>query len=105
MNFDKFMELMYSGCMFPRAYEPIEAHLQPNKALVIYGPRRVGKTTLLQTFLKQTHWKYKLDSGDNIRTQQILSSQDFGQILAYVEDYELLAIDEAQNIPNIGAWF
>ena len=102
MSFDKFMELMYSGCMFPRAYEPIETHLQPNKALVIYGPRRVGKTTLLQTFLKQTQLKYKLDSGDNIRTQQILSSQDFGQILAYIEGYELLAIDEAQNIPNIG---
>jgi len=88
--------------MFPRAYEPIETHLQPNKALVIYGPRRVGKTTLLQNFLKQTRLKYKLDSGDNIRTQQILSSQDFGQILAYVEGYELLAIDEAQNIPNVG---
>lgn len=31
-----------------------------------------------------------------------MSSQDFGQILAYIEGYELLAIDEAQNIPNIG---
>lgn len=88
--------------MFKRAYEPLESHLMPNKALVIYGPRRVGKTTLLQNFLKQTSLKYKLDSGDNIRSQQILSSQDFSQILAYVEGYELLAIDEAQNIPNIG---
>ncbi len=70
--------------------------------MVIYGPRRVGKTTLLQNFLKHTSLKYKLDSGDNIRTQQILSSQDFTQILSYVEGYELLAIDEAQNIPNIG---
>ncbi|MDQ7795583.1 MAG: AAA family ATPase, partial [Spirochaetia bacterium] len=69
---------------------------------VIYGPRRVGKTTLLQNYLKQTPLKYKLDSGDNIRTQQILSSQDFAQILSYVEGYELLAIKEAQNIPNIG---
>ena len=43
-----------------------------------------------------------LHSGDNIRTQQTLSSQDFSQILSYVEGYELLAIDEAQNIPNIG---
>ena len=88
--------------MFKRAYEPLDNHLQPNKALVIYGPRRVGKTTLLQNFLSQTSLKYKLDSGDNIRTQQILSSQDFSQILPYVEGYELLAIDEAQNIPNIG---
>jgi hypothetical protein len=74
----------------------------PNKVLVIFGPRRVGKTTLLQNFLKQTTLKYKLDSGDNIRTQHILGSQDFAQILNYVEGYQLLAIDEAQNIPNIG---
>jgi predicted AAA+ superfamily ATPase len=88
--------------MFKRSYEPLDRRLQSNKVMVIYGPRRVGKTTLLQNFLKQTPLKYKLDSGDNIRTQQILSSQDFGQILGYAEGYELLAIDEAQNIPNIG---
>ncbi len=96
------MELEYTDFMFKRAYEPLDAYLLPNKALVIYGPRRVGKTTLLQNYLKSTNLKYKLDSGDNIRTQQILSSQDFSQILPYVEGYELLAIDEAQNIPNIG---
>jgi predicted AAA+ superfamily ATPase len=76
--------------------------LQPNKVLVIYGPRRVGKTTLLQAFLASTSLNYKLDSGDNIRTQHLLSSQDFRDILAYVEGYELLAIDEAQEIPHIG---
>ncbi len=88
--------------MFTRSYEPLENHIQAGKALLIYGPRRVGKTTLLQNFLKNTTFRYKLDSGDNLRTQQILSSQDFDQILAYAEGYELLAIDEAQNIPNIG---
>jgi predicted AAA+ superfamily ATPase len=88
--------------MFKRSYEPLSAYLQSGKALLIYGPRRVGKTTLLQNFLKTTHFKYKLDSGDNIRTQQLLGSQDFSQILAYIEGYELLAIDEAQNIPNMG---
>ena len=101
-NFDKFVELVYSVFMIPRAYEPLENHILPNKVTVIYGPRRAGKTTLLQSYLKQTKLNYKLDSGDNIRIQQILSSQDFTQILAYVEGYELLAIDEAQNIPNIG---
>lgn len=93
---------MYSVYMYIRSYEPLESHIQAGKALLIYGPRRVGKTTLLQNFLKGSNLKYKLDSGDNLRTQQILSSQDFNQILAYVEGYELLAVDEAQNIPNIG---
>ena len=90
------------GAMIARAYEPLDRFLQPNKVLLIYGPRRAGKTTLLRNFLGQTTLRYKLDSGDNIRTQQLLSSQDFSQILAYVEGYELLAIDEAQGIPNIG---
>ena len=96
------MELGYTVAMFKRSYEPLDNYLQADKVLVIYGPRRVGKTTILQSFLSKTEYKYKLDSGDNIRTQQILSSQDFNQILPYVEGYELLAIDEAQNIPNIG---
>lgn len=88
--------------MFKRTYEPLENYIKPGKVLVIYGPRRVGKTTLLQNYLSQTKLRYKLDSGDNIRTQQILGSNDFEKILSYVEGYELLAIDEAQNIPNVG---
>ena len=88
--------------MITRAYEPLDAHVQPNKVLVVYGARRVGKTTLLHQYLASTSLKYKLDSGDNVRTQEILSSQDFSQILPYVEGYDLLAIDEAQQIPHIG---
>jgi predicted AAA+ superfamily ATPase len=88
--------------MYQRAYEPLEERIHPNKVLVIFGPRRVGKTTLLKNYLQNTSLKYKLDSGDNIRTQQILGSQDFSQILPYIEGYDLLAIDEAQAIPNIG---
>ncbi len=88
--------------MIKRFYQDLNTLLKPGKALVIYGPRRVGKTTLLESFLSKTKLKYKLDSGDNIRTQNILSSQDFKQILGYAEGYELIALDEAQQIPNIG---
>ena len=102
MNFDKFVDLVYIYPMYKRAYEPLNNYLKPNKALIIYGPRRVGKTTLLQNFLKQTKLKFKLDSGDNIQTQQLLGTSDFNKILAYYEGYELIAIDEAQNIPDIG---
>lgn len=84
-----------------RVYE-LENLVKPQKVLLIYGPRRVGKTTLLNDFLDHTKLRYKLDSGDNIRTQQILSSQDFSKILEYAAGYELIAIDEAQQIPNIG---
>lgn len=88
--------------MIKRYYQNLNKYLVQNKVLVIYGPRQVGKTTLLNEFLSHTKLKYKLDSGDNIKTQQILSSQDFAQIKEYAAEYELLAIDEAQRIPNIG---
>jgi predicted AAA+ superfamily ATPase len=41
-------------------------------------------------------------SGDDFRIVQLLSSLDFKEIADFVGDYELIAIDEAQNIPNIG---
>lgn len=97
------MCLLYHHFMIlPRYYADLESYIQPGKVLLIYGPRRAGKTTLVHEYLKTTKWKYKLDSGDNIRTQHILGSQDFSLILPYAEDQDLIIIDEAQNIPNIG---
>ena len=97
------MELNYPiSMLLPRYYSNLERYVQPGKVLVIYGPRRVGKTTLINQYLATTKWRYKLDSGDNIRTQHTLNSQDFSQILPYAENYDLLVIDEAQNISNIG---
>jgi len=86
----------------PRIYNNLEPFLLPNKALIIYGPRRVGKTTLLSDFLAKTGFHYRFDSGDNLKIQHILSSQDFDQIREYAQGYELIAIDEAQMIPSIG---
>ena len=86
----------------PRYYNDLDKELRPNKVLVIYGPRQVGKTTLLQDYLSHTKLKYKLDTGDDIKTQNILSSSDVELIKGYAQNYELIAIDEAQKIPNIG---
>jgi len=88
--------------MIKRYYDNISSYLKPNHVLIIFGPRQVGKTTLLKNFLSTTSLKYKLDSGDNIRIQQLLGSQDFDKILEYAQGYELIVLDEAQNIPNIG---
>lgn len=88
--------------MIPRFYDDLEKMLEGGRALIIYGPRRVGKTTILKSYLKKTNLKYKLDIGEDISVQQVLSSQDFSKILPYAEDYELIVIDEAQQIPNIG---
>ncbi|MEW6104411.1 MAG: AAA family ATPase [bacterium] len=74
----------------PRFYQELNKYLKPNKVLVIYGPRQVGKTTLLQDFLSQSQFKYKLESGDNIQVRHILGSQDTNLIREFTEGYELL---------------
>lgn len=88
--------------LIPRFYDNLEKYLEPNKVLILYGPRQVGKTTLLNNFLASSRFKYRLDSGDNIRVQHIFASQDFKQITEYAQSYQLIALDEAQRIPNIG---
>jgi len=90
--------------MILRAYDAqLAGWLKPGRVLVIYGPRRVGKTTLVQNFLSKTSLKYRLDSGEDLRLQHLLGSKDFDAIKEYAYGYELIAIDEAQAIPNIGA--
>ena len=88
--------------LIPRLHDALEQHLQPNKVLVIYGPRQVGKTTLLTRFLERFEGKFKLLTGDNIRVQSLFSGPDFESILSLSEGYTLIAIDEAQRIPNVG---
>lgn len=87
--------------MIERAYNNLEKFILPGKALILYWPRRVGKTTLLKKFLLDAKKKYKLDSWDNIKTQQLLWSSDIKKICEYALWYTIIAIDEAQNIPNI----
>lgn len=88
--------------MIPRIYANLETYIQPNKVLVLYGPRRVGKTVLLTNFLNQSKLKYKLDNGDDLSIQEIFNSQNIDKLRRYAEGYKLIAIDEAQNIENIG---
>jgi len=87
--------------MIPRIYD-LDSFLKPNKVLAIFGPRQVGKTTLLKDFISKTNLKYKLDSGEDLRVKEIFSSQDFSKIIEYAKGYELIIIDEAQKIENIG---
>lgn len=86
----------------PRYYADLEKYQRERKVLVLYGPRQVGKTTLLEDYLRSTPLKWKLDSGDDIRVRQVLGSQDLSLLREYAEGFELLVIDEAQRIPQVG---
>lgn len=88
----------------PRFYKDLTPYIKANKALIIFGPRRVGKTTLLKDYLdsQKGKIKYKLESGDDITVQEVVGSRDFAKTKKYAKGYELIAIDEAQKIKNAG---
>ncbi|OGO95457.1 MAG: hypothetical protein A3F41_01985 [Coxiella sp. RIFCSPHIGHO2_12_FULL_44_14] len=76
--------------------------VKPQKVVVIYGPRQVGKTTLLEHFLK-SQTNYLLVSGDDIFVRHHLSSQSIDQLKEFVGGKSMLVVDEAQRIPHIGS--
>lgn len=80
----------------------IGSSLVPGKALILYGPRRSGKTTLLRSYLASCGLRYRLETGDDVRIRHLLGSGDLKQIIAFAEGFELVAIDEAQQIPGVG---
>jgi len=82
--------------------ENLSRLLSPNKVIVIYGPRRCGKTTLLNKFLEGISEKYLFVSGEDLTIQNYLSSQSIQKLKEFVGGNNLLVIDEAQRIEKIG---
>lgn len=80
----------------------IIAKLQPNKVVVLYGPRQVGKTTLTKEILNEIREKYMFVSGEDRDAQSWLSSQSVETLKRFIGDTKLLVIDEAQKINEIG---
>ncbi|MEI8232813.1 MAG: ATP-binding protein [bacterium] len=80
----------------------INNEIKKGRVLVIYGSRQVGKTTLINNFLATTKLKYKMVTGDDIQLAAELSECTMTTTTNFVGNYELLVIDEAQKIENIG---
>ncbi len=72
------------------------------KAIVLTGPRQVGKTTLLRMLMAETDKKTLFWNCDEPDIRQKLSNPTSTQLQAETAQYELIFIDEAQRVPNIG---
>lgn len=70
---------------------------------LIYGPRRVGKTTLLKQLIADYEDKSVIwFNGDTQEARQLLSDTRESNLLRAVKDYQVVVVDEAQRISNIG---
>lgn len=76
--------------------------VQAGKVVVIYGPRRVGKTTLIQHFARQTDARVLMVTAEDITVREHLGSQSIPKLKAFVGGREILIVDEAQHIREIG---
>ena len=78
-------------------------HLFQGKVLVVYGPRQSGKTTLMRhiiTLYPEKRIKYV--SGDDYSIAQALTNASSSTLKTFVDGVDILVIDEAQYIHNIG---
>jgi len=72
------------------------------KGVIIYGARQVGKTTLAKTVIESMGLRTLSINGDQTRFIDVISSRDLARIQSLVSGYDLLFVDEAQRIPEIG---
>lgn len=82
--------------------DQITTSLEPGKVVVLYGPRRVGKTTLIKQILEKSLMRTNLINADEITYREALSSQNKDVLKSLIGQSQLLVVDEAQRIANIG---
>ncbi|MBC8184827.1 ATP-binding protein [candidate division KSB1 bacterium] len=80
----------------------LATNLLTGKVFVLYGLRRAGKTSLIQKFLSTYTGKYFLGTGEDLPLREIFESQSVSRIKSSFGGYDLIVIDEAQHIANIG---
>ncbi len=90
--------------LIPRLVESqVKKYLRPNKAVVILGPRRVGKTVLIKKILAETTEPYLLLNGEDVATRELFIRHSKIALKSLLKGKRFLIIDEAQKIPSIGA--
>ncbi len=78
----------------------IEQRLFKGKAILLFGPRQSGKSTLVESVLAGKEFMYL--NGDDSDVREILTSTTAAKLRLVVGNKKILFIDEAQRIPNIG---
>lgn len=82
--------------------ENILKKLQPNKVIIVFGARRVGKTVLVKEILQRLNEPVLILNGEDINVHDKLARWSIENYKQLIGSYSVLYIDEAQKIPDIG---
>ena len=80
----------------------LERLVAPGKVVVVYGPRRVGKTTLIRRYVRQYDRDAFVVTGEDVTVREYLESQSLAKLRAFVGGRRTLIVDEAQYVRQIG---
>ena len=80
----------------------VEQRMKPQKVMMIFGPRRVGKTFLLKQIVQRFDGKSLVLNGEDADSVAMLEPVSIANYRHVLEGVDLLAIDEAQHVPDIG---
>ena len=80
----------------------LERIRKSSKIILLYGSRQVGKTTLVKNLLAKLPYKTLRINADNREYSEVLSSRNSEKLRRLISGYELVFIDEAQRISDIG---
>lgn len=89
MQFDRYLQ------------SQLENRLFKGEIIVVYGPRQVGKTTLVQSIIKK-YEKSKYVLCDTAEDLEFWNRPTLVDLRRFIGDTKILVLDEAQAIENIG---
>lgn len=84
------------------AFELLKKYIKPNKVLVLLGARRVGKTQLIKKYLETTSENVLHLNGEDKNDARLLANRTLENYKRVFTNIQLLVIDEAQDIDEIG---
>ncbi|MFZ4740567.1 MAG: ATP-binding protein [Bacteroidales bacterium] len=83
----------------------IEADFIKNKVQLLFGPRQIGKTTLINSIYKNFEKEKLWLNADDADVREMFVSANSTKFKQLFGKYKLLVIDEAQRLENAGLAF
>lgn len=80
----------------------LEKASKKNTVIIIYGARQVGKTTLVKQLAQRISRRTEYFNCDYFDIQSLFSWENAGNLSNVVRNLDIIILDEAQRIRNIG---
>lgn len=82
-------------------FEPLLKNIGEKPIVILFGARQVGKTTLIKEIIKRYKSPLYLE-GDDPKNAALLEGRSSLELSKIVSGHDLIVIDEAQRVKNIG---